>query len=94
MSINIDKIKPYNFANDKHNKELIVLNYYRKISTYEQPKISSIPKKIKRVTKKQPINYKTVEKTDDYIIIQPKITKLTKLSNYQPIDKMQIVNMD
>ena len=94
MSINIDKIKPYNFANDKHNKELRVLNYYRRISTYEQPNISSIPTKIKRITKKQSLNYKLVDKTDNYNITHSKISKLTKLSNHQLINKTQFVNMD
>ena len=43
--------KPYSFCKNIKDKEQKLLNYYKKISTIELPKITIIPKK-KKVTKK------------------------------------------
>ena len=41
----------YNFLNERITKELKVLNYYKKISSIEPPKITIIPKQPKRTKK-------------------------------------------
>ena len=46
------KVVKYNYYNDIHSKELKVLNYYKKVSSYIQPKLTILPKHKKRITKK------------------------------------------
>ena len=43
--------KPYNFSKNIKDKEQKILNYYKRISNIEQPKLTIIPKK-KKGTKK------------------------------------------
>jgi len=50
-NINYKMNKPYSFSKSIKDKEQKLLNYYKKISTIELPKITIIPKK-KKVTKK------------------------------------------
>ena len=43
--------KPYNFSKNIKDKEQKILNYYKRISNIEQPKLTIIPRK-KKGTKK------------------------------------------
>ena len=44
--------KPYSFSKSIKDKEQKILNYYKRISNVELPKIITIPRK-KKVTKKK-----------------------------------------
>jgi len=96
-NINYKMNKPYSFSKSIKDKEQKLLNYYKKISTIELPKITIIPKK-KKVTKKNMsrdgLKEDRKEDSKDNTIVENHIKSEKDEKDEKKLTKKRIVIMD